>query len=86
MKGDVVKALGLFGLLSLLSVAACGRIGGAPSEAAQSPDRPVTMPAPVAMEGSGELPARISEYVLLHQTRYESIPVLAMAGMTTCPE
>jgi hypothetical protein len=86
VKGDVVKTLGLFGLLSLLSIVACGRIEGAPGDAAQGPDRSVTLPAPAAMEGSGDVPARISEYVFLHQTRYENIPVLSVAGMTTCPE
>lgn len=81
-----MKTIGLFGLLSLLSIVAYGRIASAPSEAAQSPDRSVTGPAPVAMEGSGNLPAGLSEYVFLHQTLYENIPVNAMAGVTACPE
>ena len=83
-----MKTVGLFGLLSLLSILAYSRIASAPSEAAQGPDRSVTMPAPVAMagEGSGVLPATLSEYVFLHQTRHENIAVRAMAGVTTCPE
>jgi len=81
-----MKTIGLFGLLSLLSILAYSRIASAPSEAAQGPDRSVTMPAPVAMEGSGNLPAGLTEYVFLHQTRHENIPVHAMAGVKTCPE
>lgn len=86
VKGSVVKTIGLFGLLCLLSILAYSRIASAPSEAAQASDRSVTMRAPVAMVGSGNLPAGLSEYVFLHQTRYESIPVHAMAGVKACPE
>ena len=83
-----MKTIGLFGLLSLLSILAYSRIASAPSEAAQGPDRTVTMPAPVAMagEGSGVLSASLSEYVFLHQTRHESIPVRAMADVKACPD
>jgi hypothetical protein len=44
------------------------------------------MPAPVAMEGDGNLRARLSEYVFLHQSRHESIPVRAMADVKACPD
>jgi len=82
----VVKTIGLFGLLSLLSIVAYSRIASAPSEAAPGPDRSVTHPAPVAMAGSGDLPAGLSEYVFLHRTRHENIPVHAMAGVQACTE
>jgi hypothetical protein len=85
-KGDVVKTIGLFGLLSLLSILAYSRIASAPSEAAQGPDRSVTMLAPVAMEGGGTLPARLSEYVFLHQNRQEIILVRAVADVKACPD
>jgi len=80
-----VKTIRLLGLLSLLSILAYSRIAFAPSEAAQGPDRSVTLPA-VAMEGDGNLPAGLSVHVFLHQTRYEYIPVHAMAGVKACPE
>ena len=81
-----MKTIRLFGWLSLLSMAACGRIEGAPSEVVQNPDRSVTLPAPAVMDGSGKLPVRISEYVFLHHARYENIPAHAMAGVKSCPE
>ena len=79
----VVTLAGTFGLL--LSIVACGRVGGAPNEVAQSPDRSVTLPAPLAMEGNGELSARLSEYVFLHKSRHENAPVHVMAVLKTCP-
>jgi hypothetical protein len=81
-----VKTIVLFGLLSLLSILAYSRIASAPSEAAQGPDRSVTMLAPVAVEGSGNLPARLSEYVFMHQNRNESIPVHGMADVKACSD
>ena len=81
-----MKTIGLFGLLSLLSILAYSRIASAPGEAAQGPDRSVTMLAPVAVEGRGNLPARLSEYVFLHQTRHESIPVRALADVKACSD
>jgi len=83
-----VKTIWMFGLLVLLLTVAYNKVSGAPSKAAQGADRSVIMPAPVAMagEGSGVLPPELSEYVFLHQTRHESIPVHAMAGVKACPE
>lgn len=81
-----MKAIGLFGLLSLLSILAYGRIASAPSEAAQGPDRSVTLPAPVAMEGDGNLSVMLSEHVFLHQSHHESIPVRAMGDVRGCPD
>lgn len=80
----VVTLTGLFGLLSLLSIAACGRLEGAPGEAAEGPDRVVTFQAPVAMQGSGDLPAMLSGYVSLHKIHHENVLVHGMAGMETC--
>ena len=42
--------------------------------------------APVVMEGTDDLSARLSEYVFLHKTRDESAPVQVMAGLNTCPQ
>lgn len=81
-----MKTIGLLGLLPLLLIVAYNKVAGTPSEAAQSPDRSVTMPAPAVVGSSGNLPAGLSEYVFLHQTRHESIPVHAMAGVKACPE
>jgi len=86
-----VRTIGLFGLLSLLSIDTCSRIAADPGEAAQSPEWSVTMPGPVATGSGGNLPARLSaarlsEYVFLHQTRDEMIPVHAMVAVNTCPE
>jgi len=81
-----VKTIGLFGLLSLLSILAYSRIASAPSEAAQGPDRSVTLPAPVAMEGDGNLSVVLSEYVFLHQSHHESLLVRAMADVKACPD
>ncbi len=86
-KGESVKSIVLFVLLSsLLLAGAYNQVAGTPREAAQSPDRSVNMPAPAVSGNSGKLPAKLSEYVSLHQTRYESIPVHAMAGVNACPE
>jgi hypothetical protein len=81
-----VKTMGLIGLLSLLWIGASNKVEGGPSEVAQNPDRSITVPGPVAMESSGNLPGSVSEYVFLHQTRFESIRVHAMAGVKACPE
>ena len=81
-----MKTIKLFGFLFLLSILAYSRIASAPSEAAQGPDRSVTMPVPAVMGGSGNMPAGLSEYVFLHQTRNEGIPVHTMAGVKACTE
>jgi hypothetical protein len=36
------------------------------------------------MEGRDNLPAGLSEYVFLHQTRGENIPVHVMASVKAC--
>jgi hypothetical protein len=74
----IVTLAGLSGLLSLLSIVACGE--GAPAEAAPAPE-PVALQVPVTTG----LTARLSEYVLLHKTREEGVPLHGMAGMSTCP-
>ncbi len=81
-----MKTIGLFGLLSLLSIVAYSQVAGAPSEVAQGLDRAVTLPAPAAAGSNDNLPAGLSEYVFLHHARHESIPVHAMAGAMICPE
>ena len=86
VKGGVVKTIGLFGLVSVLSILAYSRIASAPSEAAQGPVRSVTLPAPIAMDGDGILSAMLSEYVFLHWSHQESIPDRAMADVKACPD
>jgi hypothetical protein len=82
----VVKKIGLFGLLFLLSILAYSRIASAPSAAAQGPLQSVPQTAPAAMEGGDTFPAGLSEYVFLHQARHDINPVHSMAGVKTCPE
>jgi hypothetical protein len=82
----VVKTTVLLGMMSLLSIVAYNTVVGAPRTEALSPDRSVTVPARSDPGGSSRLPARLSEYLFLHQTRYENLPVHAMAGVKACPE
>ena len=70
-----MKTTGLLALLSLLLTIAFNQVAGMPREEARA-----------ALESGDPLPALISEYVFLHQTRYESVPVHAMAGVKSCPE
>lgn len=81
-----MKTIGLLGLLSLLMIVAANKVEGDPSEAARNADGSITLPGPVGTGGSENLPEGLSKYVFLHQTRYESIPVHAMAGVKACPE
>jgi hypothetical protein len=81
-----VKTTGLFALFSLLLTIAFNQVAGMPREEARGPDQPIAAPAQAVMVSGGPLPALISEYVFLHQTRYESVPVHAMAGVKSCPE
>lgn len=81
-----MKTIWLVGLLSLLLIVAANKVEGDPSAAARNPDGSITLPVPVAMGSNGNLPAGLSEYVFLHQARFESIPIHAMAGVKACPE
>jgi hypothetical protein len=81
-----MKTIVLLGIMSVLSIIAYNIVGGAPRAAAQSPDRSVTLSTLADTESSGQLPARFSEYLFLHQTRYENLPVHAMMGVKACPE
>jgi len=80
-----VRAIGLLGLLSVLSMFAYSRVASAPSGMALGAERPVML-APAAVEGGGNLTERLSQYVFLHQARDESVPVHVMAGVATCPQ
>ncbi len=87
VKGGSVKTLWMLGLVSLVLSAAYNWVAGGASEAAQGPGRPGAMPEPAFMVGSGgTLPASFPEYLFLHQTLHESIPVHSMVGVKTCPE
>ena len=78
---SAVKTNGLLGLLSfLLLFAGNQEIAGGPSAAAPGAN------SSVATERGSNLPARLSEYVFLHQARHEGILAHAMTGVTTCPE
>lgn len=79
-----MKTIWLLGSLFFLLTAAYNMVTGGPSEAAQSLNQPVTVPAPAAMDGSDNFPAGLSEYVFLHQTRDENNFVHAMAGVKAC--
>ncbi len=80
-----MKTMWLLGLLPMLMVA-YNLVAGSPREASQAPGRPVAKRAPVLVKGGARLPAGLTEYMFLHQTRDENLPVHAMAGVTTCPE
>ena len=83
-KGGVVKTTVLLGMISVLLIVAYSNVGGAPRAAAQGAVRSA---APQALADTGsKLPERFSEYLFLHQTRYENLPVHAMVGMRACPE
>lgn len=73
-------------MFSLLSMIAFHQVAGMPREEARGPDQPGAVPAQAVMESGSPLPALISEYVFLHQTRDESPAVHAMAGLKSCPE
>ena len=81
-----MKTTGLFALFSLLSMIAFHQVAGMPREEAQGPDQRGAAPEQAGMESGGKLPYPLSEYVFLHQTRDEGIPVHAMAGRKSCPE
>ena len=81
-----MKTTVLLGMMSLLLIVAYNNVGGAARAAAQSPDRAVTLAALADTESSDKLPARLSEYLFLHQTRYEKLPVHAMGGVKACLE
>ncbi len=81
-----MKTTVVLGMMSLLSIAAYNNVGGSPRAAEQGPDRPVALAALADTESSGRLPERLSEYLFLHQTRDENLPVHAMASVKACPE
>ena len=80
-----MKTMWLLGLLSMLMVS-YNLVASSPRAAAQGPDRPATLPGPVAIEGNAGIPEGFSEYVFLHHARHENVPVHAMAGVTTCSQ
>jgi len=77
-----MKTMWLLALVPMLMVG-YNLVAGSPREASQ---RPVAKPTPVLTKGGARLPVGLAEYMFLHQTRDENIPVHAMAGVTTCPE
>ena len=81
-----MKTTMALGMMSLLLIVAHNNVGGAPRAAAQGPDRSVTLAALADTESGDRLPDRLSEYLFLHQTRDENLPVHAMAGVKACTE
>ena len=81
-----MKTTVVLGMMSLLLIVAYNNVGGAPRAAAQGPDRPVALAAMANTENSGNLPERLAEYLFLHQTRDENLPVHVMAGVKACTE
>lgn len=80
-----MKSIWLLGLMSLLLTAAYN-IGSAARVDARNPERPGVTPALADTESGENLPARFSEYLFLHQTRYESLPLHAMVDVKACSE
>jgi len=85
-KGGVVNTTVVLGMMSLLLIVANNIVGSSPRAAAQGPDRPVALAALADTESSGRLPERLAEYLFLHQTRDENLPVQAMASVKACTE
>ena len=81
-----MKAIWLLGLMSMLLMLAYDKVAGMPGQLSQRLDWPVAPAGPGAGEDGTALPAEISEYLFVHQTRDEILPVHAMAGVKTCPE
>lgn len=79
-----MKTTVLLGMISVMLIVAYDNVGGAPRAAAQGAERLAVLQAPA--DTASKLPERLSEYLFLHQTRYENLPVHAMAGMKACPE
>lgn len=79
-----MKTTVLLGMISVMLIVAYDNVGGAPRAAAQGVERLAVLQAPA--DTASKLPERLSEYLFLHQTRYENLPVHAMAGMKACPE
>lgn len=81
-----MKTIALFGLLTLLLMVANNKVGIAPSEAAQGSERRVAMPAADDIGTSDNVSPRLSEYLFLHQTRYENLPVHGMTDVRACSD
>ena len=82
-----MKSIGVFGWVALLLGVAYDKVASTPRVAVAAPgDQPHAIAAAAVTENGGPLPARISEYVFLHQTRDESTAIHAMADIKACPE
>ena len=79
-----MKTAVLLGMISVLLIVAYNNVGGAPRAVAQGAERSAALQAPA--DTASKLPERLSEYLFLHQTRDENLPVHAMAGVKACPE
>ena len=81
-----MKTTVLLGMMSLLLMVAYNNVGGAARAAAQDAERSTTLQALADTGSGGKLPERLSEYLFLHQSRHENLPVHAMAGVKACLE
>ena len=79
-----MKMLWMIASISLLLVIAYNNVRGAPREAAQNTEPPVATPVAAGIGSDDKLSPKLSEYLFLHQTRYESIPFHAMADVNAC--
>lgn len=61
---------------------------GAPSSGPQNPnkDKSTAMPVPGSTHDDNNVTAKLSEYVFLHKTRNERIPLQVVARANVCPE
>jgi hypothetical protein len=77
---------GLCGWACLFLIVACSRTGDATVEAQQRTLGGVVQPTRVVMavKESGDAPARLADYLFLHRTLDEGLPVHVMAGINAC--
>jgi hypothetical protein len=78
--------LWVIGSITVLLIAAYNNVGGAPRAVAQGAEQLVAVPVATGIDTGANLSPRLSEYLLLHQNRYENLPVHAMADVKVCSE
>lgn len=81
-----MKMLWMIASISLLVILTYSKVGGVPSAAAQRAEQSVTMPVAADIGTGATLTPQFSEYLFLHQTRYENLPVHAMVDVKACSE
>jgi hypothetical protein len=79
-----MKALWLVGLLGLLLAVAYDKVASIPGE--ETRRAAATTLISVAISDSDLVRPALSNYVLLHRTRPEGVPLHPMTGTDICPE